>query len=82
VKVGAYTDGLPSTESCDCTPAGFGLADDALVNDDLRDHWRKPAIREWAALDIIGASLTTDVTTVIEHYKNFYGTSNNDDFVV
>jgi hypothetical protein len=27
--------------------------DDALVNDQLRDYWRKPAIREWAARDII-----------------------------
>ena len=46
------------------------FADDALVNDQLRDYWRKPAIREWAARDIIGQSLTMDVTTVIEHYGN------------
>jgi hypothetical protein len=50
--------------------------DDALVNDQLRDYWRKPAIREWAARDIIGQSLTMDVTTVIEHYGNLIVTAN------
>jgi hypothetical protein len=52
------------------------FADDALVNDQLRDYWGKPAIREWAALDIIGQSLTMDVTNVIEHYGNFIVTAN------
>jgi hypothetical protein len=52
------------------------FADDALVNDQLRDYWRKPAIREWAARDIIGQSLTMDVTTVIEHYGNLIVTAN------
>jgi hypothetical protein len=52
------------------------VADDALVNDQLRDYWGKPAIREWAARDIIGASLTMDVTNVIEHYGNFIVTAN------
>jgi hypothetical protein len=56
---------------------GFLLvADDALVNDQLRDYWGKPAIREWAARDIIGASLNMDVTNVIEHYGNFIVTAN------
>jgi hypothetical protein len=52
--------------------------DDALVNDQLRDYWRKPAIREWAARDIIGQSLTDNggVTTVIEHYGNLIVTAN------
>ena len=52
------------------------FADDALVNDQLRDYWRKPAIREWAACDIICQSLTMDVTTVIEHYGNLIVTAN------
>ena len=52
------------------------FADDALVNDQLRDYWGKPAIREWAARDIIGVSLTMDVTNVIEHYGNFVVTAN------
>ncbi|HEY2529270.1 MAG TPA: nuclear transport factor 2 family protein [Xanthobacteraceae bacterium] len=52
------------------------FADDALVNDQLRDYWRKPAIRKWAARDIIGQSLTMEVTTVIEHYGNLIVTAN------
>jgi hypothetical protein len=54
------------------------FADDALVNDQLRDYWGKPAIREWAARDIIGESLTIDVTTVVEHHGNFIVTANVD----
>jgi hypothetical protein len=34
------------------------LADDALVNDQLRDYWGKAAIRRWAEQDIIGEKLT------------------------
>jgi hypothetical protein len=52
------------------------FAGDALVNDQLRDYWGKPAIREWAARDIIGESLTMDVTTVVEHYGNCILTAN------
>jgi hypothetical protein len=52
------------------------FADDALVNDQLRDYWGKPAIREWALRDIIGQSLAMDVTNVIEHYGNFIVTAN------
>jgi len=52
------------------------FADDALVNDQLRDYWGKPAIRQWAARDIVAQSLTMDVTTVIEHYGNFIVTAN------
>jgi ketosteroid isomerase-like protein len=52
------------------------FADDALVNDQLRDYWGKPAIRQWAARDIVAQSLTMEVTTVIEHYGNFIVTAN------
>jgi hypothetical protein len=52
------------------------FADDALVNVQLRDYWRKPAIREWAAGDIIGQRLTMDVTAVIEHYESLIVTAN------
>ncbi len=52
------------------------FADDALVNDQLRDYWGKPAIREWAARDIVDQSLTMEVTTVIEHYGSFIVTAN------
>jgi hypothetical protein len=54
------------------------LADDALVNDQLRDYWGKTAIREWAERDIIGVHLTMNVTEAIEHYGNFIVTANVD----
>jgi ketosteroid isomerase-like protein len=56
----------------------FTFAEDALVNDQLRDYWGKPAIREWAKRDIIGERLTMNVTKVINHYDNFIVTANVD----
>jgi hypothetical protein len=41
------------------------FADDALVNDQLRDYWGKTAIREWAERDIIGERLTINVVGVM-----------------
>jgi hypothetical protein len=52
------------------------FADDALVNDQLRDYWGKLAIRQWAAQDIIAQRLTMEVTAVIEHYGNVIVTAN------
>jgi hypothetical protein len=71
--VPAYVE---ATNSFDLEGLLATFADDALVNDQLLDYWGKPAIREWAARDIIGASLTMDVTNVIAHYGNFIVTAN------
>jgi hypothetical protein len=54
------------------------FADDALVNDQLRDYWGKTTIREWAERDIIGERLTMKLIRVIEHYGNFIVTANVD----
>src|SRR5712675_400869 len=54
------------------------FADDALVNDQLRDYWGKPAIRQWAARDIIGERLTMRVVKIVEHYGHFIVTANID----
>jgi hypothetical protein len=54
------------------------FADDALVNDQLRDYWGKPAIREWAERDIVGERLTMDVIKVVEHYGHVIVTANID----
>jgi len=54
------------------------FADDALVNDQLRDYWGKPAIREWARRDIIGDRLTMNITKVIDHYGHFIVTADVD----
>ena len=54
------------------------FADDALVNDQLRDYWGKAAIRGWAERDIIGERLTIAVTEVVKHYDNFIVTADID----
>src|SRR5277367_3975889 len=54
------------------------FAEDALVNDQLRDYWGKSAIREWAKRDIIGERLTMNVAKVINHYGNFIVTAKSD----
>lgn len=54
------------------------FADDALVNDQLRDYWGKTAIRKWAERDIVGERLKMNVAEVIEHYGNFIVTANID----
>jgi hypothetical protein len=47
------------------------FAEDTLVNDQQRDYWGEPTIREWAKRDIIGERLTMNVTKVIKHCGNF-----------
>ena len=54
------------------------FAEDALVNDQLRDYWGKSAIREWAKRDIMDERLTMNVTKVINHYGNSIVTANVD----
>ncbi|MET3970906.1 hypothetical protein [Bradyrhizobium sp. 6(2017)] len=54
------------------------FADDALVNDQLRDYWGKAAIRRWAERDLIGEELTIAVTKVLKHHDNFVVTANVD----
>jgi hypothetical protein len=73
--VAAY---VKATNSFDLEQLLSTFADDALVNDQLRDYWGKAAIREWADRDIISERLTMDVTKVIEHYGNFIVTANVD----
>jgi hypothetical protein len=73
--VAAYVE---ATNSFDLERLMVTFADDALVNDQLRDYWGKSAITEWAKRDIIGESLTMDVTKVINHYGNFIVTANVD----
>jgi hypothetical protein len=74
--VAAYVEATNSFDDLDRLLAIF--ADDALVNDQLRDYWGKAAIREWAERDIIGERLTMVITTIIEHYGNFIVSANVD----
>ncbi len=42
--------------------------EDALVNDQLRDHRGKKAIREWARCEVIAERLTMYVVSAMEHH--------------
>ena len=69
---------VEATNSSDVERLMTTFAEDALVNDQLRDYWGKPAIREWAERDIVGARLTMNVTKVVNHYGNFIVTADVD----
>jgi hypothetical protein len=73
--VAAY---VAATNSFDLERLMATFAEDALVNDQLRDYWGWPAIREWAKRDIIDVRLTMNVTKVINLYGNFIVTANVD----
>lgn len=44
------------------------FADDAVVNDQLREHWNRPAIAEWAKREIIAPKLTMHVERAVTRY--------------
>ena len=69
---------VEATNSFDLEQLLATFADDALVNDQLRDYWGKAAIRDWAERDIIGDRLTIAVTKIVNHYGNFIVTANVD----
>jgi hypothetical protein len=69
---------VEATNSFDLERLTVNFADDALVNDQLRDYWGKAAIRGWAERDIIGERLTIAVTEVVKHYDNFIVTADID----
>src|SRR6201998_1376335 len=69
---------VEATNSFDLDRLTVTFADDALVNDQLRDYWGKAAIRDWAERDIIGERLTIAVTRVARHYDNFIVTADID----
>lgn len=73
--IAAYVD---ATNSFDLERLVATFAEDALVNDQLRDYWGRPAIREWAKRDIIGQRLTMNAIKVINHYGNSILTANVD----
>ena len=44
------------------------FVEDALVNDQLTDHWGREAIRTWASRDIIGERITLKVVKSVRHH--------------
>jgi ketosteroid isomerase-like protein len=69
---------VEATNSFDLERLMATFADDALVNDQLRDYWGKTAVRDWAESDVIGERLTIAVTKVVKHYDNFIVTADID----
>lgn len=69
---------VDATNSFDLERLVNTFADDALVNDQLRDYWGKAAIRRWAEQDVIGERLTIGVTKVVKHHDNFVVTADVD----
>ncbi|SKC97407.1 hypothetical protein SAMN05446935_9240 [Burkholderia sp. YR290] len=43
--------------------------DDALVNDQLRDFWGRPAIEAWIAREVIADNLRIEVLQMSQHYR-------------
>jgi ketosteroid isomerase-like protein len=54
------------------------FAEDAVVNDQLREYWGKNAIKGWAARDIIGDHVTMYVVTAVDHYGHAIVAANVD----
>lgn len=69
---------VEATNNFDLDRLMVTFADDALVNDQLRDYWGEAAIRRWAERDIIGEKLTIAVTKVVKHYDSFVVTAEID----
>jgi hypothetical protein len=69
---------VEATNSFDLEKLVVNFADDALVNDQLRDYWGKAAIMGWAERDIIGERLTIAITEVVKHYDNVIVTADID----
>ena len=69
---------VEATNSGDIARLLATFAEDALINDQLRDYCGKSAIREWAERDIVVEQLAMMVTKVIKHYGHLIVTANVD----
>jgi hypothetical protein len=56
-----------ATNACDLEGLVATFAEDALVNDQLHEHWGRAAIREWAASEMIADKVTILVVGVVDH---------------
>jgi hypothetical protein len=73
--VAAY---IQATNTFDLNALIATFADDAIVNDQLREYRGHAAIREWAARDIVGDRVTMYVVNAVEHYGHAIVTANVD----
>jgi hypothetical protein len=74
-SVAAY---IRATNAGDLDALLATFVEDALVNDQLQDHWGKPAIAVWAARDIIGERMTVKVVNTVAHYGHSIVTAHVD----
>lgn len=80
------TAGLPSAVAAYIRAVNDGdldalvetFVDDALVNDQLLDHWGKTAIAAWAERDIVALRLRFAVVNVIQHHGHWIVTAHLD----
>lgn len=73
--VAAY---LRATNLSDFRSLMATFAEDALVNDQLTDHWGKEAISAWAAREVIGERLALRVVKAVQHYGHSIVTAHAD----
>jgi len=59
---------VEATNACDAEAMLACFADQALVNDQLRDYWGLAAIRAWIQREVIAVKLTMKVVDVREHF--------------
>jgi hypothetical protein len=60
---------LLALNNADAASMGALFRDDALVNDQLRDFWGRPAIEAWIAREVIADNLRIEVLKTGQHYR-------------
>ncbi|ALL71178.1 hypothetical protein K788_0002002 (plasmid) [Paraburkholderia caribensis MBA4] len=60
---------LIALNNADGTAMAALFRDDALVNDQLRDFWGRPAIEAWIAREVIADNLRIEVLQMAQHYR-------------
>ena len=60
---------LLALNNADATAMAALFRDDALVNDQLRDFWGRPAIEAWIAREVIADNLRIEVLQTSQHYR-------------
>jgi limonene-1,2-epoxide hydrolase len=65
---GVVADHIKAVNSFDVDATVATFAEDAYVNDNRREINGIDAIRRWVEKEMVGDSVTIDVTEVIDHY--------------
>ncbi len=65
---GVIAEHIRAINSFDVAAAVATFADDAYVNDNRREFDGVDAIRRWVEKEMVGDSVTIDVTEVLDHY--------------